>query len=42
VGWEPSPYAASSVVAEVVTVLLWAGGLVGWRVSGRIAARETG
>jgi hypothetical protein len=42
VGWEPSPYAASSVVAEVVTVLLWAGTLVGWRVSGRVAVRETG
>ena len=24
-GWDPSPYAASSVAAEVVTVLLWAG-----------------
>lgn len=23
-GWEPSPYAVGSVVAEVVTVLLWA------------------
>ncbi len=41
-GWEPSPYAASSVVAEVLTVLLWAGGLVGWRVAGRATIRETG
>ena len=42
VGWEPSPYAASSVVAEVLTVLLWAGEVVGWRVVGRAPARETG
>ena len=42
VGWEPSPYAASSVAAEVLTVLLWGAGLVGWRVSGRAAAGETG
>ena len=41
-GWEPSPYAASSVVAEVLTVLLWAGGLVGWRVAGRATVPETG
>jgi hypothetical protein len=41
-GWEPSPYAASSVAAEVLTVLLWASGLVGWRAAGRVAARETG
>ena len=41
-GWEPSPHAAVSVGAEVVTVLLWAGGLVGWRVSGRVAAQQTG
>jgi hypothetical protein len=27
-GWDPSPYAASSVAAEVVTVLLWAGASV--------------
>lgn len=42
VGWEPSPYAASSVAAEALTVLLWAAGLVGWRVSRRVAAGETG
>jgi hypothetical protein len=42
VGWEPSPYAASSVVAEALTVLLWAGELVGWRVSRRVVAGETG
>jgi hypothetical protein len=29
-GWDPSPYAASSVAAEVVTVLLWAGASVKW------------
>jgi hypothetical protein len=29
-GWQPSPYAAVSVVAEVVTVLLWASLLVRW------------
>lgn len=27
-GWDPSPYAAISVVAEALTVLLWAGDLV--------------
>lgn len=27
-GWDPSPYAATSVVAEVLTVLLWAGASV--------------
>jgi hypothetical protein len=44
-GWDPSPYAAISVGAEVLTVLLWAGGLVGWRVTGRVrglTAQETG
>jgi len=30
IGWEPSPYAAISVGAEVLTVLLWAGSLA-WR-----------
>jgi hypothetical protein len=30
-GWEPSPHAAISVSAEALTVLLWAGALVGWR-----------
>jgi hypothetical protein len=30
-GWDPSPYAASSVAAEVVTVLLWAGVLARYR-----------
>jgi hypothetical protein len=34
-GWDPSPHAAISVGAEVLTVLLWAGGLVGWRVASR-------
>ncbi|BBZ37598.1 hypothetical protein [Mycobacterium conspicuum] len=42
VGWEPSPYAAGSVAAQVLTVLLWAGELVGWRLVGRAAAAETG
>ncbi len=41
-GWEPSPYAAGSVVAEVLTVLFWASGLVGWRAAGRVGARQTG
>jgi hypothetical protein len=27
-GWDPSPYAAISVAAEVLTVLLWVGALV--------------
>jgi hypothetical protein len=30
-GWEPSPYGALSVIAEIVTVLLWAGTLLRWR-----------
>jgi hypothetical protein len=30
-GWDPSPHAFISVAAEVLTVLLWAGALVGWR-----------
>jgi hypothetical protein len=34
-GWDPSPYAAISVASEVLTVLLWAAGLVGWRVAAR-------
>lgn len=29
-GWDPSPHAAISVAAEVLTVLLWAGGMLGW------------
>ena len=27
-GWDPAPHAAISVAAEVLTVVLWAGGLV--------------
>ncbi|MGO9381760.1 MAG: hypothetical protein ACLP4W_06600 [Mycobacterium sp.] len=30
-GWDPSPHAVISVVAEVLTVLLWAAPLVRWR-----------
>jgi hypothetical protein len=30
-GWDPSPHAVISVAAEVLTVLLWAVALVGWR-----------
>jgi hypothetical protein len=30
-GWDPSPHAVISVMAEVLTVLLWAGALLGWR-----------
>jgi hypothetical protein len=49
-GWDPSPHAAISVGAEVLTVLLWAGGLLRWRAAGRpstaavtrVAAGETG
>jgi hypothetical protein len=33
-GWQPSPYAALSVGAEVLTVLLWAG-CVKWRLPRR-------
>jgi hypothetical protein len=33
-GWQPSPYAALSVGAEVVTVLVWAG-TVKWRLPRR-------
>jgi hypothetical protein len=29
-GWDPSPYAAISVAAEVLTVLSWAAPLVRW------------
>jgi hypothetical protein len=38
-GWDPSPYAASSVAAEVVTVLLWAGVLVSPRPRRRLGDR---
>jgi hypothetical protein len=34
-GWDPSPHAAISVGAEVLTVLLWASGLVKWRAARR-------
>jgi len=30
-GWDPSPHAVISVAAEVLTVLLWAVVLAGWR-----------
>ncbi len=30
-GWQPSPHAAITVVAEVLTVLLWAAYLLEWR-----------
>jgi hypothetical protein len=34
-GWQPSPHAAVSVVAEVLTVGLWAAYLIeGWRARG--------
>ncbi len=29
-GWDPAPHAALTVIAEVLCVLLWAGGLVRW------------
>jgi hypothetical protein len=34
-GWEPSPHAAITVCAELLTVALWAGALVRWRVADR-------
>jgi hypothetical protein len=34
-GWEPTPYAALSVAAEVLTVLVWAG-TVRWRLPRRV------
>jgi hypothetical protein len=37
-GWDPSPYAAISVVAEVLTVLLWAGS---FKLSRAVLARTT-
>ena len=30
-GWDPSPHAVIDVAAEVLTVLLWAAAMVGWR-----------
>jgi hypothetical protein len=30
-GWNPSPHAAISMAAEVLTMLVWAGALVRWR-----------
>jgi hypothetical protein len=32
-GWDPSPHAAISVAAEVLTVLLWAATLARWRLA---------
>ena len=37
-GWDPSPHAAVSVGAEVLTVVLWAGALVRWPRPKRFAA----
>ncbi len=40
-GWDPAPHAALSVGAEVLTVLLWAAGLIRWvRTSRRYPARS--
>ncbi len=38
-GWDPSPYAAGSVAAQAVTVLLWAGVLVSSRPRLRLGDR---
>ena len=40
-GWEPTPYAALSVGAEVVTVLLWAGLIANVRRIKRGPSNET-
>jgi hypothetical protein len=37
-GWDPSPHAAITVVAEVLCVLLWAGAFVRWPLPRRVAA----
>jgi hypothetical protein len=37
-GWDPSPHAAISVVAEALCVLLWAGAVVRWPQPKRVAA----
>ena len=37
-GWDPSPHAAITVAAEVLCVLLWAGGLVRLPRPRRVAA----
>jgi hypothetical protein len=34
-GWDPTPHAAISVCAEALTVLLWAGVLIGRRLTSR-------
>ncbi|MGZ4586032.1 MAG: hypothetical protein ACXVHX_38665 [Solirubrobacteraceae bacterium] len=34
-GWDPAPHAAISVGAEALTVLLWAGLLIGWVLTSR-------
>ncbi|MGD1240724.1 hypothetical protein [Mycobacterium seoulense] len=34
-GWDPAPHAVISVAAEALTVLLWAGGLIGWVLTSR-------
>jgi hypothetical protein len=37
-GWDPSPHAALTVVAEALCVLLWAGAVVRWPQPKRVAA----
>jgi hypothetical protein len=36
-GWDPSPHAAITVIAEVLCVLLWAGAVVRWPLFRRVA-----
>jgi len=36
-GWDPSPHAALTVVAEALCVLLWAGAMVRWPQPKRVA-----
>jgi hypothetical protein len=37
-GWDPSPHAAITVVAEALCVLLWAAAVVRWPQTRRVAA----
>ena len=37
-GWDPSPHAAITVVAEALCVLLWAAAFVRWPLPRRVAA----
>jgi hypothetical protein len=41
-GWDPSPHAAITVVAEVLCVLLWAGAVVRWPQPRRFVEAKVG